>query len=61
MLAARLSLVVADAVVGPALVRVVWTEDDSVSTRVSPEVAHYSQQAELSAAIQHGPAGAEGR
>jgi hypothetical protein len=54
MLAARLSLVVPDAVVGPALVRVVWTDDDSVSTRVGPEVAHYSQQAELSVAIQHG-------
>jgi von Willebrand factor type A C-terminal domain len=54
MLAARLSLVVPDAVVGPGLVRVVWTDDDNVGTGVSPEVAHYSQQAELSAAIQHG-------
>jgi hypothetical protein len=54
MMAARLSLVVPDGVVGPALVRVVWTDDDDVSARVSPEVAHYSQQADLSAAIQLG-------
>jgi hypothetical protein len=53
MLAARLSLVVDGAVVGPALVRMVWT-DDRDSTLVSREVAHYSQQAELSAAIQQG-------
>ncbi len=53
MLAARLSLVVDGAVVGPALVRMVWT-DDSVNTLVSPEVAHFSQQAELSVAIQQG-------
>lgn len=53
MLAARLSLVVDGAVVGPALVRMVWT-DDSVSTLVSPEVAHFRQQAELSVAIQQG-------
>jgi hypothetical protein len=53
MLAARLSLVVDGGVVGPALVRMVWT-DDSDSTLVSQEVAHYSQQAELSAAIQQG-------
>ena len=53
MLAARLSLVVDGAVVGPALVRMVWT-DDSDSTLVRREVAHYSQQAELSAAIQQG-------
>jgi hypothetical protein len=53
MLAARLSLVVDGAVVGPALVRMVWT-DDSDSTLASREVAHYSQQAELSTAIQQG-------
>jgi hypothetical protein len=53
MHAARLSLVVDDAVVGPAVVRIVWT-DDGKSTQVSPDVAHYSQQAELSTAIQQG-------
>ena len=41
------------AVVGPALVRMVWT-DDGDDTLVSPEVAHYSQQAELTTAIQQG-------
>ena len=54
MLAARVSLVTDDEVVGPALVRAVWTDDDAVSTRVNPEVAHYSGQAELAADIQAG-------
>ena len=53
MLAARLSLVVDGAVVGPGLVRMVWT-DDGIGTQVSPEVAHYSRQAELSSAIHQG-------
>ena len=52
MLAARLNLVVDGGVVGPALVRMVWTDDSD--TLVSHEVAHYSQQAELSTAIQQG-------
>jgi len=54
MLASRVSLVTDDEVVGPALVRAVWTEDDAVSTRISPEVAHYTGQAELAEDIQAG-------
>jgi len=54
MLAARLSLVADGSdLVGPAPVRMVWT-DDSASALVSPEVAHYGRQAELSVAIQQG-------
>ncbi len=54
MLAARVNLVTDDTVVGPALVRAVWTDDHTVSARISPEVAHYTGQAELSASIQDG-------
>lgn len=53
MLAARLDLVVDGTVIGPAMVRMVWT-DDSLGGLVSPEVAHYARQAELSSAIQQG-------
>jgi hypothetical protein len=53
MLAARLSLVVDGVVVGPALVRMMWT-DDGIGAGVSPAVAHYNQQVELSSAIHHG-------
>ena len=54
MLAAQVSLVTDDAVVGPALVRAVWTDDHAASTQISPEVAHYAGQAELSASIRAG-------
>jgi hypothetical protein len=54
MLAGRISLVVGDELLCQALVRAVWTEDEQLSTRISPEVAHYSGQAELAAVIQEG-------
>ncbi|MCX5198259.1 VWA domain-containing protein [Streptomyces sp. NBC_00249] len=63
MLAARASLVLP----GPAadgdgprpalaqgLVRAVWTDDLAASTAISPQVAHYTGQAELAQAIQLG-------
>ncbi|MFF4319924.1 VWA domain-containing protein [Streptomyces sp. NPDC001568] len=60
MLAARASLVLP----GPAgepqpplaqgLVRAVWTDDLAASTAISPQVAHYTGQAELAQAIQQG-------
>ncbi|MFJ8213777.1 VWA domain-containing protein [Streptomyces sp. NPDC096033] len=60
MLAARASLVLP----GPAgepgspvaqgLVRAVWTNDLAASTAISPQVAHYTGQAELAQAIQQG-------
>ena len=61
MLAARASLVSADTngepqVLAQGLVKAVWTDDDARSTRISPEVAHYTGQAELAQAIQEGMA-----
>jgi hypothetical protein len=60
MLAARVSLVLPSAgdepprVLGQGLVRAVWTDDMAASTRISPQVAHYTGQAELAGAIQQG-------
>jgi hypothetical protein len=54
MLAGRISFVVDAEIVCEALVRAIWTEDEQLSTRISPEVAHYSGQAELAEAIQSG-------
>ena len=58
MLAARISLVAAspagDQVLGQGLVRATWTEDEALSTRINPRIAHYTGQAELAAAIQEG-------
>jgi hypothetical protein len=54
MLAARMSLVTGADVVGQALMRAVWTDDQTASTAINREVAHYSGQAELAAAIQEG-------
>lgn len=36
------------------LVRAVWTDNDSLSARICPEVAHYTGQADLAAAIADG-------
>jgi von Willebrand factor type A C-terminal domain/von Willebrand factor type A domain len=58
MLAARVSLVASSPsgqqVLGQGLVRATWTEDEALSTRINPGVAHYTGQAELAAAIQDG-------
>ena len=54
MLAGRISLVIGAEIVCQALVRAVWTEDEQLSTRISPEVAHYSGQAELAETIRDG-------
>ncbi|MQA26747.1 MAG: VWA domain-containing protein, partial [Micromonosporaceae bacterium] len=54
MLAARVSVVVGDQVAGQQLVRAQWTEDSALSTRITPQVAHYTGQAELAAVIQEG-------
>ena len=53
-LAARVMLMVGDDQVGQSLVRAVWTDDESLSTRISPQVAHYTGQAELAQVIQQG-------
>jgi hypothetical protein len=60
MLAGRVSLVASSPsepsgeVIGQGLIRVTWTEDEELSTRISAGVAHYTGQAELAAAIADG-------
>ncbi|HEX3648405.1 MAG TPA: VWA domain-containing protein [Pseudonocardiaceae bacterium] len=58
MLAGRVSLVLSgaggDEVLGQGLVKATWTDDMVLSTRINPEVAHYTGQAELAGAIQEG-------
>jgi von Willebrand factor type A C-terminal domain/von Willebrand factor type A domain len=54
MLAARVSLVAGQEILGQGLVRAIWTEDEALSTKINPRVAHYTGQAELAAAIQEG-------
>lgn len=53
-LAARVGVVVGDDVVSQGLVRALWTDDETLSTRLNPHVAHYTGQAELAEAIQAG-------
>jgi hypothetical protein len=58
MLAARVSLVASspagEEILGQALVRAIWTDDEALSTKINPRVAHYTGQAELADAIQEG-------
>ncbi|WP_035794101.1 vWA domain-containing protein [Kitasatospora mediocidica] len=59
MLAARISLVLPQSdgsteVLSQGLVKAVWTDDLASSTRISPQVAHYTGQAELAESIQVG-------
>ncbi|GAA2791285.1 VWA domain-containing protein [Kitasatospora paracochleata] len=59
MLAARVSLVLPQGdgsaeTLGQGLVMAVWTDDLASSTRISPQVAHYTGQAELASSIQEG-------
>lgn len=53
-LAARVSLVVNDEVATQSLVKAIWTDDEALSTRISPQVAHYTGQAELAQVIHEG-------
>src|ERR671928_156227 len=41
-------------VVTQALVKALWSDDDALTTRINPAVAHYTGQAELAQAIQEG-------
>jgi hypothetical protein len=58
MLAARVSLVTTTPpgpdVLGQGLVRAIWTDDEALSTKINPSVAHYTGQAELAQMIQEG-------
>jgi hypothetical protein len=53
-LAARVSLVVDGSPASQALVKAIWTDDEALSTRINAQVAHYTGQAELAAAIHEG-------
>ncbi|HEY2578514.1 MAG TPA: VWA domain-containing protein [Streptosporangiaceae bacterium] len=54
MLAARVSLVSGQDILGQGLVRAIWTDDEALSTRIDWQVAHYTGQAELAQSIQEG-------
>ncbi|QMU75490.1 VWA domain-containing protein [Streptacidiphilus sp. PB12-B1b] len=59
MLAGRISLVVPQPdggteVLSQGLVKAVWTDNLAASTKISPQVAHYTGQADLAVAIQEG-------
>ncbi len=53
-LAARVQLAVDGEPVTQGLVKATWSNDSTLTTRISPEVAHYTGQTELAAAIQEG-------
>ncbi|HYI58825.1 MAG TPA: VWA domain-containing protein [Microlunatus sp.] len=53
-LAARVQLAVGGEVVAQGLVKAKWSDDDGLTTRINPEVAHYTGQTELAEAIQDG-------
>ncbi len=53
-LAARVTLVIDGDDASQGLVRAVWTEDHALTTRIDPQVAHYTGQADLAKAIQEG-------
>jgi hypothetical protein len=57
MMAAKVSLVVSgpdEQELGKGRIFAVWTDDTALSTKINREVAHYTGQAELAAAIQEG-------
>ncbi len=53
-LAARVSAVVDGEPTSTSLVRALWTDDEVLSARICPEVAHYTGQSELAQAISDG-------
>lgn len=53
-LAARVQLVVGDDVVTQGLVKARWSGDESLTTKIDRQVAHYTGQTELAQAIQEG-------
>jgi hypothetical protein len=53
-LAARVQLAVGDDVQAQGLVKALWSDDDALTARINPEVAHYTGQTELAEAIQDG-------
>ena len=53
-LASRVQIVVRDEVQAQALVKATWSNDEALTTRIDDQVARYTGQAELAAAIQDG-------
>jgi hypothetical protein len=53
-LAARVTVIAGDEVLGEKPMPVMWTADSALSAQISPGVAHYTGQAELAHAIQDG-------
>jgi hypothetical protein len=53
-LAARVSVVAGEEVLGEGLVKGMWTADTGLSAQISRRVAHYTGQAELAQAVQEG-------
>jgi hypothetical protein len=53
-LAARVQLAIADEVMAQGLVKAKWSDDEHLTTRINPEVAHYTGQEELAQVIQEG-------
>ena len=49
-----MQLALGDDVVRYGLVKALWSADEALTTRISPEVAHYTGQTELAEAIQEG-------
>jgi len=58
-LAARLQLFEGGQVMAQGLVKAKWSNDSELTTRINPEVAHYTGQAELAQVIQEGLAAKE--
>src|SRR5262249_1132972 len=52
--AGRVSISYQGEVSQTTLVRAVWTDDESLTARICPEVAHYTGQSELASAIAEG-------
>lgn len=53
-LAARVQLALGDDVVCQGLVKATWSNDSGQTTRIDPQVAHYTGQTELASMIQEG-------
>jgi hypothetical protein len=53
-LAARVQLAVNDAVVAQGLVKALWSDNEELTAKINPAVAHYTGQTELADAIQEG-------
>lgn len=53
-LASRVQIVVGGAVAAQGLVKATWSDDSALTARIDQQVAHYTGQTELAAAIQEG-------